>query len=85
MIDTAGGDDIPRTGGPGVATADLLIINKVDLASHVGADVEQMQRDAAERRTGPVEATSVTAPGGVDQVANWVRTALDDWRNTVPA
>lgn len=83
VIDTAGGDDIPRKGGPGVATADLLIINKIDLAPHVGADVERMQRDAAERRTGPVEATSVTAPGGVTQIASWIRMALHEWHDSV--
>ena len=47
VLDTAGGDDVPRKGGPGVATADLLVINKVDLAPHVGADVDRMLADAA--------------------------------------
>ena len=52
MLDTAGGDDVPRKGGPGVAMADLLVINKVDLAPYVGADVERMLSDASERRDG---------------------------------
>ena len=46
VLDMAGGDDVPRKGGPGVATADLLVINKVDLAPHVGADVDRMLADA---------------------------------------
>src|SRR5215207_2509226 len=57
VLDTAGGDDVPRKGGPGVATADLLVINKVDLAPHVGADVDRMLSDAAARRSGPVFST----------------------------
>lgn len=80
VIDTAGGDDIPRKGGPGIATADLLVINKVDLAPYVGSDVDRMVVDATERRGGlPVIATSVTAPGGVDEVADWVRTVVHTW------
>ena len=47
MIDVAGGDKIPAKGGPGIMRADLLIINKIDLAPHVGADLERMRRDAA--------------------------------------
>ena len=61
VIDTAGGDDIPRKGGPGIATADLLVINKTDLAPLVGSDVDRMVADASARRDGPVIATSITA------------------------
>ena len=50
VIDVAGGDKVPRKGGPGVTQADLLIINKVDLASAVGADLGVMERDAARMR-----------------------------------
>ena len=50
VIDVAGGDDIPRKGGPGIARADLLVINKTDLAPFVGADAERMVREASERR-----------------------------------
>jgi urease accessory protein len=79
VIDTAGGDDIPRKGGPGVATSDLLVINKTDLAPYVGSDVDRMISDASSRRTGPVVATAVTAPGGVDEIAGWVRSELTAW------
>ncbi|MCL4131144.1 UNVERIFIED_CONTAM: hypothetical protein GTU68_048279 [Idotea baltica] len=81
VIDTAGGDDIPRKGGPGVATADLLVINKVDLAPYVGSDVDRMVIDAEERRTGPVIATSVTAPGGIDLIASWAKEQLHHWQH----
>ncbi|GGL15811.1 urease accessory protein UreG [Planomonospora parontospora] len=73
IIDVAGGDDIPRKGGPGITTADLLVINKTDLAPHVGADLEAMERDAAAARAGlPVIATSVRTPGGAAPIAEWV-------------
>jgi urease accessory protein len=50
VVDVAGGDKVPRKGGPGVTTSDLLVINKTDLAPMVGADLEVMRRDAAARR-----------------------------------
>ncbi|WP_103539367.1 urease accessory protein UreG, partial [Streptomyces sp. SM9] len=50
VIDVAGGDDIPRKGGPGVTTADLLVVNKTDLAVHVGSDLARMAADAKEQR-----------------------------------
>jgi urease accessory protein len=50
VIDTAAGDDIPRKGGLGVLRADLLVVNKVDLAPYVGADLSRMRRDLGERR-----------------------------------
>jgi urease accessory protein len=73
VIDTAGGDDVPRKGGPGVAGADLLVINKVDLGPLVGADTDRMAADAARVRDGrPTALTSVrTAP--VTEVVDWVR------------
>ena len=74
-----GGDDVPRKGGPGVATADLLVINKTDLAPYVGADLDRMVLDATARRSGPVIATAVTHPGGVDTVADWVRSCVTGW------
>jgi urease accessory protein len=81
VIDTAGGDDVPRKGGPGVALADLLVINKVDLAPHVGSDVELMVRQAKERRDGrPVIPASLVTPEGAAEVADWVRHSLVDWR-----
>ncbi len=73
VLDTAGGDDVPRKGGPGVASADLLIINKVDLAPYVGSDVSQMVVDADERRGGrPTMAISLRDSDGVEPVAKWV-------------
>jgi urease accessory protein len=50
VIDVAGGDKIPRKRGPGITTSDLLVINKTDLAPHVGASLEVMRRDAAIQR-----------------------------------
>lgn len=85
VLDTAGGDDVPRKGGPGVAAADLLVINKVDLAPHVGSDVEQMVRDADERRDGrPTLAVSLApdAAGvrsGVEPIATWVASCIGAW------
>ncbi|WP_420451390.1 urease accessory protein UreG [Ilumatobacter sp.] len=73
VLDTAGGDDVPRKGGPGVAMADLLVVNKVDLAPHVGADVDRMLSDARSRRgDGPVLATSLVDRSGAQAVADWV-------------
>ena len=64
VIDVAAGDDIPRKGGPGIARADLLVINKTDLAPHVGADAVRMVREASERRGGlPVAAISLRGDG----------------------
>ncbi|MFD5426147.1 urease accessory protein UreG [Streptomyces sp. NPDC127084] len=80
VIDVAGGDDIPRKGGPGVTTADLLVVNKTDLAPHVGSDLDRMARDAREQRGElPVAFTSLTGEDGVGPVANWVRARLSAW------
>ncbi|MEU9489267.1 GTP-binding protein, partial [Streptomyces decoyicus] len=80
VIDVAGGDDIPRKGGPGVTASDLLVINKTDLAPYVGVDLEGMARDAkAQRGELPVAFTSLKAEGGVKPVAHWVRERLTDW------
>ena len=69
VIDTADGDDIPRKRGPGVVRADLLIINKTDLAPLVGADLERMRREALEVRGGkPVLATNCATGEGLDAV-----------------
>ncbi|MGW7252391.1 urease accessory protein UreG [Streptomyces decoyicus] len=80
VIDVAGGDDIPRKGGPGVTTSDLLVINKTDLAPYVGADLEGMARDAkAQRGELPVAFTALKAENGVRPVSDWVRERLADW------
>jgi urease accessory protein len=77
VIDVAGGDDIPRKGGPGIARADLLVINKTDLAPFVGSDVERMVADAGARRGElPVLALSLTQPPHARAVADWVRAQL---------
>ncbi|HWL42642.1 MAG TPA: urease accessory protein UreG [Ilumatobacter sp.] len=80
VLDTAGGDDVPRKGGPGVAQADLLVINKVDLAPYVGADVERMVKDASARRTGPVAAVSLRTPDGAQAIAAWLLHQLSHWQ-----
>ncbi len=83
VLDTAGGDDVPRKGGPGVAQADLLVINKTDLAPHVGSDVERMLADAAERRSGkPVLPASIRTPDGAAAIADWVRERCRAWHGS---
>jgi urease accessory protein len=80
VIDVAGGDDIPRKGGPGVTTADLLVVNKTDLAPYVGSDLGRMAADAkAQRAELPVVFQSLRAEGGVKDVAEWVRGQLAAW------
>ena len=80
VLDTAGGDDVPRKGGPGVAQADLLVINKTDLAPYVGSDVDRMLADAAERRAGkPVLPASIRTPDGATAIADWVRERCSTW------
>lgn len=74
VVDVAGGDKVPRKGGPGVTGADLLVINKTDLASRVGADLSVMDRDARARRGElPVLFTSLTEDPRASGVAAWVR------------
>jgi urease accessory protein len=73
VIDVAGGDKIPRKGGPGITRSDLLVINKTDLAPHVGASLEVMDRDARKMRGDrPFVFTSVRAGKGVGAVADFV-------------
>ncbi|GAA0421542.1 urease accessory protein UreG [Streptomyces luteireticuli] len=80
VIDVAAGDDIPRKGGPGITTADLLVVNKTDLAPYVGVDLEGMARDAkAQRGDLPVAFTSLAAEDGVAPVRAWVRERLAQW------
>ena len=69
VLDVAGGGDVARKGGPGIARADVLIVNKTDLAPYVGVDVEQMVGDAAAARDGrTVIALSRTDPASVARV-----------------
>ncbi|MER7869632.1 urease accessory protein UreG [Streptomyces cellulosae] len=80
VIDVAGGDDIPRKGGPGVTTADLLVVNKTDLAPYVGSDLGRMAVDAkAQRADLPVVFQSLREDEGVAAVAAWVRQRLAAW------
>ncbi|MFJ8822435.1 urease accessory protein UreG [Streptomyces sp. NPDC102467] len=80
VIDVAGGDDIPRKGGPGVTTADLLVINKTDLAPYVGSDLARMSADAKEARGElPVVLQSLRSEAGVGTVAAWVRKQYAAW------
>ncbi|MCX5374317.1 urease accessory protein UreG [Streptomyces sp. NBC_00015] len=80
VIDVAGGDDIPRKGGPGVTTADLLVVNKTDLAPYVGSDLARMAADAkAQRAELPVVFQSLRSEGGVQDVAAWVRAQFAAW------
>lgn len=77
VIDVAGGDKVPRKGGPGVSTADLLVINKTDLADQVGADLTVMARDAsAQRGDLPVRFLSLIDDPTADEVTAWVRAQL---------
>nr|AQT38858.1 UreG2 [Streptomyces sp.] len=81
VIDVASGDDIPRKGGPGITTADLLVVNKTDLAPYVGADLAAMATDAKKQRGDlPVAFTSLTAADGIRPVADWVTGCLAAWR-----
>lgn len=80
VIDVAGGDDIPRKGGPGVTTADLLVVNKTDLAPYVGSDLGRMAADAkAARGEMPVVFQSLRSKAGVAEVTLWVRAQLAAW------
>jgi len=74
VIDVAGGDKVPRKGGPGVIESELLVVNKVDLAAAVGASLEVIQRDACRVRNGrPVLFTDLRHGEGVEPVLDWVR------------
>ncbi|MEU8918644.1 urease accessory protein UreG [Streptomyces nigrescens] len=81
VIDVSSGDDIPRKGGPGITTADLLVVNKTDLAPHVGADLATMAADAKQQRGDlPVIFTSLTSDDGIREIADWVTGHLTRWR-----
>lgn len=86
VLDVAGGDKVPRKGGPGVTTADLLVINKTDLAPLVGADLEVMRRDTMARAgvLPMLSFTSLVTPEGAAEVAAWVGHELEHWHTTAP-
>ncbi|OBH23182.1 urease accessory protein UreG [Mycobacterium sp. E342] len=77
VVDVAGGDKVPRKGGPGVTYSDLLVVNKTDLAPLVGADLQVMAGDANAVRGGrPTVLQSLTDDPAASQVLAWVRTQL---------
>lgn len=74
VIDVAGGEKIPRKGGPGITRSDLLVINKTDLAPHVGANLEVMRADAARMRgSRPFVFASLRHGEGVDAIVDFIR------------
>src|ERR1700682_3919167 len=77
VIDVSGGDKIPRKGGPGVTRSDLLVINKIDLAPYVGADLGVMARDAKTmRKERPFVFANMKTGEGADVVVDWIRREL---------
>lgn len=86
VIDVAGGDKVPRKGGPGITTSDLLLVNKTDLAPLVGADLEVMRRDAdAGRGERPTLFVSLREDPLATPVVVWVRDALAAHRRPATA
>jgi urease accessory protein len=96
VIDVAGGDKVPRKGGPGITQSDLLVINKIDLAEAVGASLEVMDRDARKMRkrghggsqsnaneSGPTVFASVKNGTGVDDIISHILKGFDDARTLV--
>lgn len=74
VIDVAEGDKIPRKGGPGITRSDLLVINKIDLAPYVGADLGVMERDSRKMRGGrPFVFTNIRGNEGVGSIISWIK------------
>lgn len=77
VIDVAGGEKIPRKGGPGITRSDLLMINKIDLAPYVGASLEIMRQDTLKARGDrPFVFTDLKSGTGLPQVIEWIETRL---------
>ncbi|MCH7504430.1 urease accessory protein UreG [PVC group bacterium] len=84
VIDVSGGDKIPRKGGPGITQADLLVINKIDLADIVGADLKIMKRDSIIMRgEGPFIFSNAREGHGVPQIAQAVEKAMKQAKATI--
>ena len=77
VLDVAGGEKTPRKQGPGLMNADLLVINKTDLAPYVGADLAVMERDSTRLRSGPLVFTDCRRGDGVAQVAAWLLAEME--------
>jgi urease accessory protein len=74
VIDVAEGDKIPRKGGPGITNSDLLVINKIDIAQYVGADLSIMERDSQKMRGDkPFVFTDIKSGKNIDQVVSWIK------------
>lgn len=74
VIDVAAGDKIPRKGGPGITRSDLLVINKIDLAPMVGADLKVMERDAKKMRGNhPFIFTNLKKEDGLEEIIKWIK------------
>ena len=77
VIDVAGGDKIPRKGGPGITRSDLLVINKIDLAEYVGANLTVMEKDTRTMRgTKPFVFTDLRCGEGVSEIITWIQKEL---------
>jgi len=75
VIDVSAGDKIPRKGGPGITRSDLLVINKIDLASHVGASLEVMKQDTLKMRRGlPFVFANMKTKEGVTEIVDFIKT-----------
>jgi len=84
VIDVAGGDKIPRKGGPGITRSDLLIINKIDLAPYVGASLEVMERDARRmRQDRPFVFTNLKTGTGLPEALGWLEGELQAPRRAI--
>jgi urease accessory protein len=83
VLDVGAGDDIPRKNGPGFLQADLVVINKIDIAPYVGADLDLIQREATERRQGkPIAYTNCKTGDGLDHVISFIDQTLLFHRRT---